>query len=724
MSGAFVKGFNPKLYDFLGHNLKRDQLALQRRNSRRAERRAKEKEVQMKDSAVLTAQFENEPADKFKDGYEKITAEIHAYAKKYANELNKNNTATDNINGEFNEQIYNTYQNMVRNAKKFIEHTNSYVTQYETFNGEHMEMDEYGVGRKMNDDDVQRVDVFINREMLDSKLAEGKTYANLTPEERKKLSQNWYGHDEGNEDYYQDVKANANGEYNYDEQGFLLDTEGNRVKAFNRVGAKGRSPGKLVPMEAKDDDGNTLYRYQQLFNRAFDDDQMMFTSNGDLTYGGTNYYKYWDLDMMKTSLLKDQRVGKDAVSELADELDFDIQRDLKDSKQTTEFFTDEAIDGLRQQSRRFTTFRGGNFTRGQQGHAAAHDAAYEILRLQGNSNPSEEEIKRVKGMIMSGLNDNGKIEDEFSDIFQYKYGKQKGQKIEHYSDFMAEYILDNYMSSHAMKDMHSEAYLQGGNVLQNPPLISDDNQIQPITTIGNQNSYLSNQVPLTKKDANQYTNLKRSFSVSRFNKVGDENLITDLRDVGMITRTPFMNKALAGVSGQTTLSTVGIVYIDKRTGDLINFANQEDVTHGDVTFESEEQARYAYAVPVISGFWKPTEVDNLQQNIATGITNNQLTKEDGTPLEPEDIENALNQDKTVDIYMPLNSLITNTSPEVVSEYKAFIDQANSINKKGIFYRKDGQKIQYQQQNLGASSDASSESFDFLFGGEFSSEINA
>ena len=74
--------------------------------------------------------------------------------------------------------------------------------------------------------------------------------------------------------------------------------------------------------------------------------------------------------------------------------------------------------------------------------------------------------------------------------------------------------------------------------------------------------------------------------------------------------------------------------------------------------------------------------------------------------------------------MPLNSLITNTSPEVVSEYKAFIDQANSINKKGIFYRKDGQKIQYQQQNLGASSDASSESFDFLFGGEFSSEINA
>ena len=82
MSGAFVKGFNPKLYDFLGHNLKRDQLALQRKNSRRAERRAKEKEVQMKDSAVLTAQFENEPADKFKDGYEKITAEIHAYAKK------------------------------------------------------------------------------------------------------------------------------------------------------------------------------------------------------------------------------------------------------------------------------------------------------------------------------------------------------------------------------------------------------------------------------------------------------------------------------------------------------------------------------------------------------------------------------------------------------------------------------------------------------------------
>lgn len=302
-------------------------------------------------------------------------------------------------------------------------------------------------------------------------------------------------------------------------------------------------------------------------------------------------------------------------------------------------------------------------------------------------------------MIMSGLNDNGKIEDEFSDIFQYKYGKQKGQKIEHYSDFMAEYILDNYMSSHAMKDMHSEAYLQGGNVLKNPPVISDDNQIQPITTIGNQNSYLSNQVPLTKKDANQYTNLKRSFSVSRFNKVGDENLITDLRDVGMITRTPFMNKALAGVSGQTTLSTVGIVYIDKRTGDLINFANQEDVTHGDVTFESEEQARYAYAVPVISGFWKPTEPDNIQQNIVTGIKNRQLTREDGTPLEPEDIENALNQDKTVDIYMPLNSLITNTSPEVVNEYKAFIDQANSINEKGIFYRKDGQKYSINKKIL-------------------------
>jgi hypothetical protein len=721
--GAFIKGFTPKLYDFLGHNLQRDRLALQRRNARRAERRSKQKEVQMIDSGVQIAEFENEPADKFKDGFEKVTAEIHAYAKMWANELNKNNTATDNINGEFNPEKWNIYQNMIRNAKKFVEHSTNYVEQYETFNSEHMEMDESGVGRKMNDEDVQRVDVFVNREMMDSKLAEGKTYADLTPEERKKLSQNWYGHDKGNEDYYQDVKANDDGEYNYDEQGFLLDTEGNRVRAFNRVGAKGRSPGKLVPMEAKDENGNTRYQYQELFNRPFDDDQLSFTANGDLTYGGTNYYKHWNLDMMKTGLLKDQRVGKDAVSELADELDFDVQRDLKDPSQTTEFFTDEAIDGLRRQARRFTTFRGGNFTRGQQGHAAAHDAAYEILRLQGNSNPSEEEIKRVKGMIMSGISDNGKIEDEFSDVFQYKYGKQKGQKIEHYSDFMSEYILDNYMSSHAMKDMHSEAYLQGGNVLKTPPVLSDDNRIEQISTFGDQYSYLSNNVPLTKKDANQYTNLPRSFSVSRFNKVGDEDLITDLRDVGMITRTPFMNKALGGVSGKTTLSSVGIAYIDRRTGDLITFDNQEDVDHNSAVFRNQEQAKYAYAVPVIQGVWKPTEAGSIESNISVKIQEGGLVKSDGSRINPDDIENALNQDKSVDIYMPLNSLITTQSPGVVNEYQDFIKRANDINEKGIFYRQDGNKIKYEQEENPGSADASGESFDFRFGGEFSSEIN-
>ena len=73
--------------------------------------------------------------------------------------------------------------------------------------------------------------------------------------------------------------------------------------------------------------------------------------------------------------------------------------------------------------------------------------------------------------------------------------------------------------------------------------------------------------------------------------------------------------------------------------------------------------------------------------------------------------------------MPLNSLITTQSPGVVNEYQDFIKRANDINEKGIFYRQDGNKIKYEQEENPESADASGESFDFRFGGEFSSEIN-
>jgi len=710
MGYAFVKGANFQPYDFLGLQMRQRQLRQQRRQAR--ETRKQKEEKQMKQSGVLIAQFDTEPADKFKDGFEKITADIHRFAQVHANSLNKNNTATDDIEGQFNWEIYNVYQNMIRNAKKFVEHSNEYVKAYQEFEAAHLEEGEYGLGKKLDDSDVKKVDVFIDKNMLDGVL-QGRSYSDLNKEEREKLSEMWYGHDKGNTHYYQDVKANDDGQYNFDEQGYLLDTEGNRVRGFERVGKKGRNTGRISPMEATGEDGKPLYMYQQLFNREFNGDNLVFTGNGDLTYGGTNYYKYWDIGMLNQNVLKEKRTEVDAVSKLADSLDYDIKRDILHSEATTEFFTDEAINGLRGQAFRKTIFRGGAFTNGDLAALAAHQTAYEILRLEGNNNPSEQELQRVEKLISSGKTDEGLIPDEWD--FKYKFGKEgkEGKRIEYYSDFMAEYILEDYMLGHAMKDMHSDAYTSKLKRDQIP--VTKDLLIKEVDVGGNQ-SYLSNSSGIPNITAT------RQFTVSNFQDVDGENMIKDLRDVGMITKTPFMTKSLAGVAGSTRLGEIGIAYIDRRNGNLITFDNQNDVSNNQAIFKNSEQAKYAYAVPVLLGSWTPQDKNNLRSNISVSIQNGKLTKDDGTDISSADIDNALNKDNSIDVYVPLNALMTQEERSGIGKYQEHIDKAEEINREGIFYYENGNKKQYKASDIGASS-SSGDSFDFMFDGEFSPTMN-
>ena len=86
MSGAFIKGFQPQFYDILGHNHKKDLLALQRKRMSLT-KAAKEKE--MRDSGVREATYKKPVNDKFRKGYDALVKEAQIYAKVNANALNR-----------------------------------------------------------------------------------------------------------------------------------------------------------------------------------------------------------------------------------------------------------------------------------------------------------------------------------------------------------------------------------------------------------------------------------------------------------------------------------------------------------------------------------------------------------------------------------------------------------------------------------------------------------
>ena len=705
MSGAFIKGFQPQFYDLLGHNHKKDLLALQR-DRLSLTKAAKEKE--MRDSGVREATYKKPVNDKFRKGYDALVKEAQVYAKVNANALNRENTATDNINGEYNPEIFAVWQNMVRNIEDFSAHGEKYVAAYTDFQAKHKKSSKYDQDQLVLDDsDVQRDNVYVTKEMMVNRLEEnyeGRSYTDLTNDEKERFSSLWYGHDKENTDYYQSAQTGEGGVFEYNDQGQLLNSNGGLVRGFERVGERGNNPGRIKPIEGG-------FTYERIFNEEYNNDNMKFDPDGNLLYNDVSFVDHWDMDYFADNLLKDKDTEIDAISMFADKLTFDQLLDIQTADDSTEFLTDGAINGLRKQALRFTQTGSNNLFLDEKGVPASRQVAIDILRRQGIEDPSKEEIQRISEAIKKGNTEGGLISEDDGD-FKYLYGDKKGQKIEHFSDLMAEQILENYMTGHAQKDSHYN-YSQTTSVgtqytysndaatsnLINIPINGDKNHVYS-STVTNQQT-LGNKSKISRP------------SVYYGHDFGDNNQLDDLSEIGMITNSTWSNDALKGVSGKMETGNAGTIAIDKNTGAILAVSSGDN---DHFVFNNIEDAKNAIIVPVVIGSWIPKNPGALESDMITNVTKNGVTVDDGSggqrPINTNDIGSILNDDKSIDVYYPLNSQVLQGS-ESDQGFPSLINQSNNIQKNGIYYNLNGVKTLYTEEAT------TNNDIDLTFGGLYS-----
>lgn len=289
MSGGYTRGFNPKIFDFAGHNLKKRELKLKERALDIREGKTKAAQ-EMKQSAVPKLTKNPQFADKFKPGQEELLRQIDAYAAANANELNHKNTATDNIEGEFDSAIWSTYQNMINNLENFATHTTEYVNAYNTYYDTVYEEDEFD-NPTYNLDMVAQDDVHLTEAMVTESMGQGETMDDY--------SWMWNADGSANNDGQgqQTAAKDDDGNYIYEEgpdgQKYLLDETGQRLTAYSQ---------DIVDGSIKKTQSG-VYTFERTFNEEYNPGLLSYDVKGNIVYGEEGnqmaYYKKWDKNFTK-----------------------------------------------------------------------------------------------------------------------------------------------------------------------------------------------------------------------------------------------------------------------------------------------------------------------------------------------------------------------------------------------------------------------------------------
>ena len=254
--GGFTSGFNPNIFDFAGHRLKKQELRLRERQIN--QREGKEGD-EMRQSAVRKTEINPTFAEKFMPGQEELFRQLDAFAARYANELNHKNTATDDIEGEYNDAINTIYENMIRQVGHFANHTSGYVTDYKAFYDKVYDVDEFG-GHTYNIDLLEQDDVLLTKEMVEEKM--GKDNDGNIIENMDDYSWMWNAEGTANDDGAgQQTALKVNGEYQYETgpngEQYLLGSDGKPLVAYG-LGDRNQV------VKAKS--GN--YKFESIYNKS------------------------------------------------------------------------------------------------------------------------------------------------------------------------------------------------------------------------------------------------------------------------------------------------------------------------------------------------------------------------------------------------------------------------------------------------------------------------
>ena len=661
MAGGFTSGFDPQIFDFAGHRLRKQELRLKERQINK--KQGKEGE-QMKQSAVRQSQIDPKFQEKFMPGQEELMRQLDAYAAKYANELNHKNTATDDIEGEFSHYHWSVYRNMERQIEDFADHTTAYVTDYKAFHDKVYEVDEFG-NNVYNLDLIEQDEVYLTKEMVESKMgrdADGNIIENMD-------DYSWMWNAEGTA--YDDgmgqqtALKNEDGEYQYElgpngEQ-YLLGEDGKRLTAYE--------------LNANNEVSQTksgVYKFESIYNQEYNPKLLRFDIKGNIVYGEegseTPFYKQWSRDFTQ---IDKKKYSTNGLYEISQGLKFEGMYDEAVGG-TNSYLTAEAMNGIWDQAISVSGWdRNASEGRGDwqndYGTIASNQVADAILAEQGNNNPSEGARSNIIRMIQQGSHkDNdgnllGELPEELKRSSEYAPGKT----LETYQDYMVEMILEQWKARHTSVKIN------------NPTVTGIDNK--NLSWDWDNAGTLNTKIELMDGSSSIsamggiHTVSKDLPNIDRPWKPTDINNLNDYNDAGFQAFDPKLTKILqeGAAQGELSAGTMGYRVIDKRTGRLM--ANtQWDKQSNSFVFSNEEDAENAMVVFGFDGFWNaknPEDVRELYSGDAEGNLKNE---------ERVWIDNIMRDKKGIPGFFPINSSLLST--DELKPYKEGLDRMKDIKK--------------------------------------------
>lgn len=657
MAGGFTSGFDPQIFDFASHRLKKEEL---RQRERQINKRQGEDADKIKQSAVLKSQVDPKFAEKFMPGQEELLRQLDVYAATYANELNHKNTAEDDIEGEFSQHHWSIYENMKRQVVSFAEHTAGYVTDYKAYHDKVYELDQFE-NNTYNLDLVEQDEVLLTKKMVDERMGDGEDMDDYA----------WMWNAEGTAfddgEGQQTALKNDNGEYQYQEgpngEQYLLGKNGKPLTAYEL-------DGNNEVVQTKSD----IYKFESIYNQEYNPLLTKFDAKGNIVYGEegseTAFYKQWSRDFTK---LDKKKYSTNGLYEISNGLKFDVLRD-ESVGGTNSYITAEAMNGLWDQAANNSSWNpnlndGKGDWQTDYGTISSMQVAEMILQEQGNLKPSDGAKAEVIRKIQLGNSPNPESPEELLGELPEKLKRASkyapGKTLETYQDYMTEMVLEQWKSKHASVDIKNPTVAG----IENDDILFDwDNAglQQTEMTISQQGSTVTN-------DMGYVTQLDRDINLDRPWRPTDINQLNDYNDVGFQSFDPSLTKILqkGGAQGEVITGTTGFRAIDKRTGQLMHNATFDKAT-GSYVFADAEAAENAVIVFGFDGYWKAKNPDDIRK-LYTGDKAGNLEE-----WQSITIEEILANDKGIPGFFPINS--STLSVRELKSYKKGIDKIKDIKK--------------------------------------------
>lgn len=598
--------------------------------------------------------------EKFRPLHDTLVSQLDNYYVQYADQLNPNNTADDDIPGVYDPKIHRFIKNYENSMLGFATHSNTWTTNANDFFKLMEKGDEEGNPWDLGL--LEQHPVFLTTDRVNEKIGNTGGYVNLSD---PRINSLWVGNPE-NGGKKQELVLKEGGDpnnisdYLTDNEGYLLDKDGGRIIEH---GAYGKFQ----------DSGN--YLISDVFNQQINPSFLGVDQNGNITYRGRQYYDYFDVNMWdQGKYIKPQELNY--IQSFAEGLDYTNLLTQDPNNINRKIVSKESIGNLREQiitGFSFTPPREGKsgYWGNNNGQQLAEQIAIEALLLQGITSPSKnrvaDEIEKI--MLNQALpTGNNKIPTT---------SKYDGYEIKTYNDLASEIILKQYNSYHNFEDL-------------NKPSVSTESResksfgLDNLTSMTFENYDMSgNQFTTGYGDyppAEARSEISQNIAFGSWEDLGtgDVNVGT-YANTGFLTGNNTLTSAINNVNGKFTMGgRVELVPINRKTGELMNGkwdkGNQRFAVDGKYTME---QAKLCILVPCYYGTFKMSETDynNVVDkfNPDSDWTDEDLAKYN---IDPDDY--------SIDIFAPITRVHSKDRYEYL--YGDYIDLSIGISNNGIYYK--------------------------------------